>query len=205
MSEYTEESGMDIVLNSIGEAYYYGFGIETDYAEAVRFFTKAASMGNGYAMYRLGQCLENGDGIPQNIQSAFDCYSDSVRAGCPAAMIRIGDLYWTGYADLVEQNRSAAAQWYQQALNFAEAEPESLDFISAAVRVADCMKDGIGMERNAEAACSLYRLAENSLHHHMSYSRDFDEALLEQAEKGILECGGAPCQDDEAFPAYSFS
>lgn len=204
MSEYTEEAGMDVVLNSIGEAYYYGFGRKTDYAEAVRFFTKAASMGNGYAMYRLGQCLENGDGIPQDIQRAFDCYSNSVRAGCPAAMIRIGDLYWTGYADLVEQSFSSAAQWYLQALNFAEANPESIDFISAAVRVADCLKDGIGMDKNKEQACCLYSLADSALRRNMPYSREFDETLLERAEKGILACGAQSCADT-SDQAHSFS
>lgn len=200
MSTEKEDSGMEDMLNKIGKAYYRGFGVKQDHERAVCFFKKAASMGNAEAMFHLGQCLEEGDGIERDVQRAFDCYSDAVRAGSVAAMIRIGDLYWNGYENLVVKDREISAEWYEQALLHAEDHPESIDLPNACIRVADCLKDGIGMEKNRRKAHALYRTALEQLHQKMTYALCFDGTLLERAEQGCEECASSLCLSAEKSP-----
>ena len=49
-----------------GEDYFYGHGVPQDYAEAVKWWRKAAEQGNADAQLRLGHCYRNGHGVPQD-------------------------------------------------------------------------------------------------------------------------------------------
>ncbi|MBO7224189.1 MAG: sel1 repeat family protein, partial [Kiritimatiellae bacterium] len=50
--------------------YYNGLGVQQDYAEAVKWFRKAAEQGHAGAQYRLGICYGKGLGVPQDHEEA---------------------------------------------------------------------------------------------------------------------------------------
>jgi TPR repeat protein len=64
-----------------GNAYYFGRGVEKDYKEAVRWYTKAAEQGHNLAQYNLGISYENGFGIGQDYQQSVWWYRMSALQG----------------------------------------------------------------------------------------------------------------------------
>ena len=57
-----------------GEEYYNGIGVPQDYAEAVRWYGKAAKRGNKLAQFGLGMCYEEGQGVSRNYCEAYKFY-----------------------------------------------------------------------------------------------------------------------------------
>ena len=57
--------------NRIGIMYSYGKGVPQDYAEAVRWYRKAADQGNASAQFNLGCMYYNGQGVPQDKREAY--------------------------------------------------------------------------------------------------------------------------------------
>jgi len=56
---------------ALGMLYKVGRGVPRDYAEAVRWFRRAAEQGNGDAQYRLGQMYALGHGVPISMRRAY--------------------------------------------------------------------------------------------------------------------------------------
>ena len=187
MEEMTENKNISVMLCSVGDAYYSGLGMKSNRKEAMRFYRKAASLGNSYAMFRMGECYENGTGTNKDAEEAFQYYQKSAETGCIPGMLKVGDYYWSGMDGIVAQSKEKAAQWYLQALKKNDAQEESLDEPFVYVRIADCMKDGIGMEKNLQAAHELYQAAVEDMMDIMPYDRMFDYSMLERAEKGEEE------------------
>ena len=50
----------------LGAAYYGGQGVAQDYAEAVKWYRKAAEQNDAGAQYNLGVCYANGDGVAKD-------------------------------------------------------------------------------------------------------------------------------------------
>lgn len=187
MEETTENQNISAVLCSVGDAYFSGLGMKSNQKEALRFYRKAASLGNSYAMFRLGECYEKGTGISQNTDEAFQYYQKSAESGCVPGMLKVGDYYWNGTDGVVAQSKDTAAQWYLQALKKNDDEQDSPDEPLVYIRIADCLKDGIGMEKNLQAAHELYQAAADDMMDIMPYDRMFDYSILERAEKGEEE------------------
>ncbi|MEZ6142290.1 MAG: hypothetical protein R3B84_17155 [Zavarzinella sp.] len=43
-------------MDSIGDLFYHGKGVIQDYFEAMKWYRKAADLGNASAMYSVGVC-----------------------------------------------------------------------------------------------------------------------------------------------------
>ena len=54
-------------MSAIGGLYIHGFGVEKDYAEALKWFHKAAAKGNAAAMGNIGWAYKNGNGVIKNL------------------------------------------------------------------------------------------------------------------------------------------
>ena len=61
----------DAILQ-LGFCYYYGNGVERDYAKAFELFSEGAEKGCAYAMYWIGQCYHLGDGVEQDMPTAIE-------------------------------------------------------------------------------------------------------------------------------------
>jgi TPR repeat protein len=183
-----ENTSPDILLAAIGDVYCSGFGLEEkDYGKALQFYRKAASMGNAHACYMIGECLYKGRGCEKSISEAMDYYEDAAASGSIGAMLRLGDIYWNGVASAVPVDRVKASQWYIKALDACQRTSDMRSLPYAYVRVARCLKAGIGMEKNTYAAYELYRASIDAFNNIIPLERNFDEAELEEAEDGVQE------------------
>ena len=93
----------------------------SQYQTAVKHFTTAAEQGNADAMFFLGQCYQEGNGVPQHEEKAQMWYAEAVKAyetaaenNDPNAMYRLGVCYDEGLGIREDWNTSAA--WYEQAI-----------------------------------------------------------------------------------------
>jgi uncharacterized protein len=68
-----------------------------DYQQAAHLLLPAANRGNPRAQAMLGFLYENGFGVPQNYDVAFDFYGAAAERGDPQAQYLLGLLYDKGF------------------------------------------------------------------------------------------------------------
>lgn len=112
----------------LGVFYAEGRGVEQDYAEAVKWFRKAAKesknrKGISGAQCRLGDCYFNGTGVEQDLNEAAYWYRRAARQGNHIAQRKLGDCYANGTG--VEQNIDEALKWYRKAADQGDEEAEA--------------------------------------------------------------------------------
>lgn len=83
----------DKVDNTIGYVYYSGL---QDYAQAVRWFRKAAEQGNAEAQCRLGICYKFGLGVTQDYAQAISWFRKAADQGNASAQNNLGWMYYEG-------------------------------------------------------------------------------------------------------------
>ena len=72
--------------------YDFGHGAAQDYAEALKWYRKAADHGDAEARYNLGVIYERGDGVPQNCVEAVRWYHLAADQGYAAAQSSLGAM-----------------------------------------------------------------------------------------------------------------
>jgi hypothetical protein len=85
---------------------------QQDYAEARRWYEKAAAAGETAAMTNLGLLYNAGHGVPQDYAAARSWYEKAAATGNAEAMLYLGILYGTGRG--VPQDDAAARRWYEK-------------------------------------------------------------------------------------------
>ena len=132
-----------------GEKYYSGRGVSRDYAEALRWYRKAADLGHAAAYARIGAIYYSGDGVRQNYAEALRCFRKAAELGIPDAAGTIGWMYEHGTG--VRQDYGEAAKWYRMAAEQGhEASRISLGFM---------YENGMGVPKDREEALKWYRMA----------------------------------------------
>ena len=75
---------------------WYNKGVEfyeqSNYAEAVKWFRKAAEQGHADAQYHLGWCYRKGEGVPQDTAEAVKWWRKAARQGNFRAQYWLKDL-----------------------------------------------------------------------------------------------------------------
>lgn len=100
--------------NALGNAYNEGqAGLKQDYAEALKWYRRAAEKGFAPAQYNLGLAYEQGHGVAADEQQAFKYYLQAAEQGFGVAQFNVGNMYAAGRGigrDLFEANL-----WFKQA------------------------------------------------------------------------------------------
>ncbi|MCH4015023.1 MAG: sel1 repeat family protein [Solobacterium sp.] len=201
-----ESADIDVLLSGIGDAYRYGFGMDRkDYEQALRYYRKAASMGNSHAVYMIGQCYFEGKGCVRNVSKALDYYEKAAEQGNTKAMIALGDLYWNGIKNEVAPDRTLASEFYLNALDQVQHQSDMQNLPFAYTRVAECLEGGIGMEQNIQSAYYLYEAAVDAFHSLLPIEPHFDEAELNAAEDGLQRTARKLGQSAEGREKIQFS
>ena len=78
---------------SLGGCYQYGWGVEKDPGEAIRWYKKAAEQGYVKAQYILGNCYKDGEGVEQDPAEAAKWYSKAAEQGDANAQFNLGRFY----------------------------------------------------------------------------------------------------------------
>ena len=76
----------------MGEKYYYGRGVRLDYAEAAKWYRKAAEQGNSDAQYSLGHMYLFGLGVRQNSRDAANWFLKAAAQGNAKARKRLENI-----------------------------------------------------------------------------------------------------------------
>ncbi len=96
-----------------GSQYYQGRGVPQDYAEAARWFRKAAEQGEVGAQTQLGFMYEKGQGVPQDYAEAARWYRKAVEQGDAKSQFNFGVMYFDGKG--VPQDHVEAMRWVRKA------------------------------------------------------------------------------------------
>ena len=91
----------------LGAAYYAGFGVPMDPAEAVRWIRAAADQGHARGQYALGELCLAGDGVSRDVPEAIKWFSRAAEQGDASAQLKLGML--SGDGPSLERLRLAAA------------------------------------------------------------------------------------------------
>lgn len=73
--EPSAEKMQPYIWYHLGRLYHFGYGTEQNYAEALKWFQKAAAADNSYAQYSLGGLYFYGNGVAQDYGKAFEYYN----------------------------------------------------------------------------------------------------------------------------------
>ncbi len=104
------ENVLSEVYVNLGVSYYYGNGVDVDYAKALHYYQLAAAKGNIYGQYNLAVALEYGKGIAKDKEKAISFYEKAARKGLNMAidaLIRLGiydETYIAFYPRDMEDN-----------------------------------------------------------------------------------------------------
>jgi TPR repeat protein len=93
--------------------FQYATGGTTNYAEAERWFRKAADQNFGLAQNGLGALYENGLGTPQNLGEAIQWYRRAADQGVLMALNNLGQLAYSGQAPGLK--RQDCIEFYEKA------------------------------------------------------------------------------------------
>ncbi len=93
--------------------YQRGAGVPQDYAEALKWYRKAAEQGNDAAENNLGALYEYGNGVEKDLGEAIKWFQKAAGQGSAEAEFNIGTLYETGAG--VTKDDAQAIKWYRKA------------------------------------------------------------------------------------------
>ncbi len=115
-----KEKAKDIKAQfNLGEMYYYGRGIQQDYAEAAKWFQYAANRGHAKAQFNLGMMYYYGRDIQQDYAEAAKWFQLAAEREDAKAQFGLGIMYYYGRG--VKQDYAKAVKWLQCAANQGDA------------------------------------------------------------------------------------
>jgi tetratricopeptide (TPR) repeat protein len=124
------------------------YGTE-NYAEAVKWYRKAAEQGNAVAQNNMGWCYANGIGVDQDYAEAAKWYRKAAEQGEAAAQSNLGWCYENGKG--VAQDYAEAVKWYRLAAEQGNAIAQNI--------MGGCYAKGEGVDRDFEEAVMWWRRA----------------------------------------------
>lgn len=121
-----DKGDISIAQYEVALCYQYGEGVSVDFAEAFKYFYKAATNTKtkpwGQALYSLGECYRDGKGTSKNLEEAFKWFSKGADGGAGAittdeevakCMLEVGHAYILGEG--VKQDINQAVYWLAKA------------------------------------------------------------------------------------------
>lgn len=144
------DQGISSAQNSLGIRYETGKGVTQNYAEALKWYEKAASQGYGNAVANMGRFYMLGLGVPKDEPAAMLWFSKAADLGVPEAQSIVGYAYLRGlYGYDVDTEK--AFMYFSKAAEGGSA--------SAQGNLANMYLQGIFVEKDFEKAGLLYERA----------------------------------------------
>ena len=107
------EKGEAIAQYNLGWMYFGGQGISQDFAEAAKWYRKAAEQGFAPAQYNLGLMYAKGQNLKQDYSEAVKWYRKAAEQGLAIAEDALGACYFSG--DGVPKDIAEAVKWWRKA------------------------------------------------------------------------------------------
>ncbi len=115
MFEVAARSGDPRALNMLGRAYERGWGVACNASVAAMYFSHAASMGEGWAMFNLADLYLAGKGVKKDPKKAYNLYVMSAQHGVSKAFNMLGLIIEDGLIPEIDQRKSIA--FFRAAIN----------------------------------------------------------------------------------------
>ena len=93
--------------------YYGSFGVPGGYAEAARWYERAADAGSASGKWKIGACYYSGQGVEQDQEKAVGYYRMAALEGDSMAQALLGMCYEFGNG--AEKDLQKAVMWYREA------------------------------------------------------------------------------------------
>jgi TPR repeat protein len=136
--------------HNLGYMYANGEGAPQDYAEAAKWYRKAAEQGVATAQWRLGSIYRGAPpGVPRDYGEAVKWFRMAAEQGHASAQVALGVGYHEGQG--VPQDDAEASKWYRRAAEQGNA--------SAQYNLGLMYHSGGGVPQDNAEATNLYRLA----------------------------------------------
>ena len=97
----------------LGTIYHKGKGVPQNYAEAAKWYRKAAEQGEIAAQFYVGWMYKHGEGVPQDDAEALKWYRMAAAQGEIAAQFNMGWMYYDGEG--IPQDYLEAHKWFNLA------------------------------------------------------------------------------------------
>ena len=123
-------------------------GIE-DPAEAVKWFSRSAELGDEYAMVELGEAYRDGYGVERDPDRALELFRAAAAKDVERAFYDIGLCYEQGIGAAADATE--AVKWFRRAAQCGEEDAQK--------SLGDAYRDGRGVEQNDAEAFKWYRRA----------------------------------------------
>jgi len=135
--------------------YANGVGVQQDYAEAAKWYRKAAEQGFAWAQTALGFKYQEGTGVPQDYAEAAKWYRKAAEQGFAWAQFDLGSEYELGVG--VPRNYVLAHMWFNLAA--AHGRTDFADYMVDTTKSAALMRDDLAKEMTPEQITEAQRLA----------------------------------------------
>ena len=132
-----------------GVAYLQGEGVPKNEEEAVKWFAKAAELGNARAQFRLGRLYQTGTGVVKDEKEAAVWYAKAAEQGNVNAQFNLGFCYEWGEG--VAKDEEEAVKWYAKAAEQGDA--------MTMTNLGVCYEKGKGVGKDEEKAVKWYTKA----------------------------------------------
>ncbi len=96
--------------NRLGDMYYFGQGVGKDYAEAAKWYRKAAEQGHADAQAKLGLMYAKDQGVKKDHDKAAKWFLEAAMQGHADAQTSLGGMYAAGVG--VQEDYVEAYVWY---------------------------------------------------------------------------------------------
>lgn len=182
------ELGCVDAMVELAAHYKIGLGTQEDLSRAFGLYATAAAAGSAEAMYALGRCYRDGEGVDSDPQQAVYWFTRAVELDSREAMLALGMCCAEGFGTAespaaaedwflrAEQEGMSVAKSLRMAMALTPADaagdPVQLHWMtdhlwqmvnsesSLGMRLlADCYRQGIGVEQDIETALGLLRMA----------------------------------------------
>ena len=128
--------------------YYHGNnGVKIDYAEAIKWYRKAALMGHADAQNYLGVCYDHGRGLNEDDVEAVKWFRKAAAQGDKYAQNNLGVCYECGSG--LNEDDIEAVKWYRKAAEQGHADAQN--------NLGNRLYNGQGIIKNYAEAAKWYR------------------------------------------------
>jgi len=114
--------GDAIAQCNLGYRYEKGNGVPQDYAEALKWYHRAAEQGQASAQCNLGQMYYHGKGVRRNLPEAMKWFIKAANQDDASAQYNLGIIY--GFGEGVKTNHDESLKWFLKAGNHGLAEAQ---------------------------------------------------------------------------------
>lgn len=145
--EEAMNNGSSNSMKNLGNFYYDGYNVKTDYFKAYYYLRQAAQHKRTEVYIRLGYMCQYGQGIEKNYEMAKYWYEMGMNCSDHMCINNLAFMYDMGEG--VEQNHTKAMELYKKAIDLGNE--------YAMCNLASMYEDGKGVERNIDNAIKYYK------------------------------------------------